>query len=65
VQYLSSLSDSPRRITVFTTNFYQLVETDLFAAILIIQSLPLLSAVATGVLERFSDAANNKPGLAS
>jgi glucan 1,3-beta-glucosidase len=50
-------------ITVFATNFYRLVETDLFAAILIIQSLPFLSAVATEVLERFSDAADNKPGL--
>jgi hypothetical protein len=52
-------------ITVFTTNFYRLVEIDLFAAILIIQSLPFLSAVATEVLERFSEAGNNKPGLAS
>jgi hypothetical protein len=52
-------------ITVFATNFYRLVEIDLFAAILIIQSLPFLSAVATEVLERFSEAANKKPRLAS
>jgi hypothetical protein len=52
-------------ITVFATNYYRLVEIDLFAAILIIQSLPFLSAVATEVLERFGDAANNNPGLAS
>ena len=45
-------------ITVFATNFYRLVEIDLFAAILIIQSLPFLSAVATEVLERFSEARN-------
>jgi hypothetical protein len=50
---------------VFATNFYRLVEIDLFAAILIIQSLPFLSAVATEVLERFSGAANNRPSLAS
>ena len=50
-------------ITVFATNFYRLVETDLFAAILIIQSLPFLSAVATEVLERFSEVADNKPSL--
>lgn len=51
-------------ITVFATNFYRLLETDLFATILVIQSLPFLSAVATEVLERFSEAGNNKPGLA-
>ena len=50
-------------ITVFTTNFYRLVEIDLFAAILIIQGLPFLSAVATEMLERFSEAGNNKPSL--
>jgi hypothetical protein len=50
-------------ITVFATNYYRLVEIDLFAAILIIQSLPFLSAVATEALERFSEAADNKPGL--
>ena len=50
-------------ITVFATNSYRLLEIDLFAAILIIQSLPFLSAVALEGLERFSEAANNKPGL--
>ena len=52
-------------ITVLATNFYRLLETDLFAAILLIQSLPFLSAVATEVLERFSEAGNNKAGLPS
>jgi cellulose synthase/poly-beta-1,6-N-acetylglucosamine synthase-like glycosyltransferase len=52
-------------ITVFATNFYRLVEIDLFAAILIIQSLPFLSAVALEGLERFRAAGNNKPGLPS
>jgi exo-beta-1,3-glucanase (GH17 family)/cellulose synthase/poly-beta-1,6-N-acetylglucosamine synthase-like glycosyltransferase len=42
-------------ITVFATNFYRFFETDLFAAILLIQSLPFLSAVALTWLERFSD----------
>ena len=50
-------------IIVFATNFYRLVEIDLFAAILIIQSLPFLSAVATEVLEHFSEAGNNKSCL--
>ena len=50
-------------ITVFATNSYRLLEIDLFAAILIIQSLPFLSAVALEGLERFGEAANNKPGL--
>ena len=40
-----------------------LVETDLFAAILIIQSLPFFSAVATEVLELFGEAGNNKRDL--
>jgi len=52
-------------ITVFATNYYRLLETDLFAAILIIQSLPFLSAVALEGFERLSEAGNNKPGLAS
>jgi hypothetical protein len=50
-------------LTVFATNFYRLFETDLFAAILIIQSLPFLPAVALEGLERFSAAGKNKPGL--
>jgi cellulose synthase/poly-beta-1,6-N-acetylglucosamine synthase-like glycosyltransferase/exo-beta-1,3-glucanase (GH17 family) len=48
-------------ITVFATNFYRLLETDLFAAILIIQSLPFLSAVALEGFERLSEAGINKP----
>jgi cellulose synthase/poly-beta-1,6-N-acetylglucosamine synthase-like glycosyltransferase len=50
-------------ITVFATNFYRLLETDMFAAILIIQSLPFLSAVALEGLERLSETGNDKPGL--
>jgi hypothetical protein len=41
--------------TIYATNFYRFFETDLFAAILLIQSLPFLSAVALVWLERFSD----------
>jgi cellulose synthase/poly-beta-1,6-N-acetylglucosamine synthase-like glycosyltransferase/exo-beta-1,3-glucanase (GH17 family) len=41
-------------ITVFVTNTYRLLETDLFAAILIIQSLPFLSAVALAEFERLA-----------
>ena len=51
-------------IAVFATNFYRLFETDLFAAILIIQSLPFLSAVAIEGFERISDT-GNKLGLTS
>jgi putative copper export protein len=40
--------------TVFATNFYRFVETDLFGGILLIQSLPFLSAVALAWLERYS-----------
>jgi exo-beta-1,3-glucanase (GH17 family)/cellulose synthase/poly-beta-1,6-N-acetylglucosamine synthase-like glycosyltransferase len=43
-------------VTVLVTNIYRILGTDLFAVILIIQSLPFLSAVATEVLERFSEA---------
>jgi cellulose synthase/poly-beta-1,6-N-acetylglucosamine synthase-like glycosyltransferase/exo-beta-1,3-glucanase (GH17 family) len=46
-------------ITVFVTNTYRLLETDLFAGILIIQSLPFLSAVALAGLERFGEAGNS------
>jgi exo-beta-1,3-glucanase (GH17 family)/cellulose synthase/poly-beta-1,6-N-acetylglucosamine synthase-like glycosyltransferase len=42
-------------ITVFATNFYRFFEIDLFAAILLIQSLPFLSAVTLVWLERVSD----------
>jgi cellulose synthase/poly-beta-1,6-N-acetylglucosamine synthase-like glycosyltransferase/exo-beta-1,3-glucanase (GH17 family) len=47
-------------ITVFATNFYRFFETDLFAAILLIQSLPFLSAVALVWLERFSEARSRR-----
>jgi cellulose synthase/poly-beta-1,6-N-acetylglucosamine synthase-like glycosyltransferase/exo-beta-1,3-glucanase (GH17 family) len=47
-------------ITVFATNFYRFFETDLFAAILLIQSLPFLSAVALTWLERVSDGKLNR-----
>jgi cellulose synthase/poly-beta-1,6-N-acetylglucosamine synthase-like glycosyltransferase/exo-beta-1,3-glucanase (GH17 family) len=42
-------------VTIYATNFYRFFETDLFAAILLIQSLPFLSAVTLVWLERFSD----------
>jgi cellulose synthase/poly-beta-1,6-N-acetylglucosamine synthase-like glycosyltransferase/exo-beta-1,3-glucanase (GH17 family) len=42
-------------IIIFATNFYRFIETDLFATILLIQSLPFLSAVALVLLERVSD----------
>ncbi|HLX16115.1 MAG TPA: glycosyltransferase [Bradyrhizobium sp.] len=50
-------------ITVFATNFYRLLEIDLFAAILIIQSLPFLSAVAIEAFERLSEGADNKAAV--
>ena len=50
-------------ITVFATNIYRLLGTDLFGAILIIQSLPFSSAAAVAGLERLSEAVNNKPAL--
>jgi cellulose synthase/poly-beta-1,6-N-acetylglucosamine synthase-like glycosyltransferase/exo-beta-1,3-glucanase (GH17 family) len=42
-------------ITIFATNFYRVLEADLFATILLIQSLPFLSAVALVWLERLSE----------
>jgi cellulose synthase/poly-beta-1,6-N-acetylglucosamine synthase-like glycosyltransferase/exo-beta-1,3-glucanase (GH17 family) len=42
-------------ITIYATNFYRFLETDLFATILLIQSLPFLSAVALVWLERVSE----------
>jgi hypothetical protein len=48
---------------VFATNIYRFFETDLFAAILIIQSLPFLSAVALEGFERFSEPRKIKIGL--
>jgi cellulose synthase/poly-beta-1,6-N-acetylglucosamine synthase-like glycosyltransferase/exo-beta-1,3-glucanase (GH17 family) len=41
-------------VTIYATNFYRFFETDLFATILLVQSLPFLSAVALVWLERFS-----------
>jgi exo-beta-1,3-glucanase (GH17 family)/cellulose synthase/poly-beta-1,6-N-acetylglucosamine synthase-like glycosyltransferase len=42
-------------VIICATNIYRFVEIDLFAAILVIQSLPFLSAVALAGLERFGD----------
>ena len=42
-------------ITIFATNFYRVLEADLFATILLIQSLPFLSAVALVWLERVGE----------
>jgi cellulose synthase/poly-beta-1,6-N-acetylglucosamine synthase-like glycosyltransferase len=47
-------------IIIYATNFYRFVETDLFATILLIQSLPFLSAVALMWLERFSERRSKK-----
>jgi exo-beta-1,3-glucanase (GH17 family)/cellulose synthase/poly-beta-1,6-N-acetylglucosamine synthase-like glycosyltransferase len=46
-------------VIVYATNFYRFFETDLFAGILLIQSLPFLSAVAFGGLERLNKARNS------
>ena len=43
-------------VIVYATNFYRFFETDLFAGILLIQSLPFLSAVVLGGLERLNKA---------
>jgi exo-beta-1,3-glucanase (GH17 family)/cellulose synthase/poly-beta-1,6-N-acetylglucosamine synthase-like glycosyltransferase len=42
-------------VIVYATNFYRFFETDLFAGILVIQSLPFLSAVVLGGLERLNE----------
>jgi hypothetical protein len=42
-------------ITIFAVNIYRHLEADLFATILLLQSLPFLSAVALVWLERFGD----------
>jgi cellulose synthase/poly-beta-1,6-N-acetylglucosamine synthase-like glycosyltransferase/exo-beta-1,3-glucanase (GH17 family) len=42
-------------IIIFATNIYRVLEADLFATILLIQSLPFLSAVALVWLERRSE----------
>jgi cellulose synthase/poly-beta-1,6-N-acetylglucosamine synthase-like glycosyltransferase len=50
-------------ITIFATNFYRVLEADLFATILLIQSLPFLSAVALVWLERRGEASPGKMAL--
>src|SRR5882762_7432707 len=47
-------------ITIYATNFYRVLEADLFATILLIQSLPFLSAVALVWLERLGEARSSK-----
>jgi hypothetical protein len=47
-------------LTIYATNIYRFFETDLFATILLIQSLPFLSAVALVWLERFNDRKSRK-----
>lgn len=47
-------------ILIFATNFYRVLEADLFAAILLIQSLPFLSAVALVWLEREGESPSPK-----
>jgi hypothetical protein len=42
------------------TNFYRFFETDLLATVLLIQSLPFLSAVALVWLERVGDRKSRK-----
>jgi hypothetical protein len=42
-------------ITIYAANIYRHLEADLFATILLLQSLPFLSAVALVWLERVSD----------
>ena len=42
-------------ITIFATNFYRYFEYDLFAAVLLIQSVPFLAAVALACFERYSN----------
>jgi hypothetical protein len=47
-------------IIIFATNFYRVLEAALFATILLIQSLPFLSAVALVWLERRSEGPSGK-----
>ncbi len=42
-------------VTIYAINIYRHLETDLFATILLLQSLPFLSAVALVWLERLGD----------
>ena len=45
-------------ITIYATNFYRYFATDLFATVLLIQSLPFLAAVSLVWLERQGDRAS-------
>lgn len=47
-------------VVIYATNSYRFFETDLFVTILLIQSLPFLSAAALVWLERVSDDRKNK-----
>ena len=42
-------------VTIYATNFYRYLETDLFATVLLIQSLPFLATVALVWLERLGN----------
>lgn len=42
-------------VTIYAVNIYRHLEADLFATILLLQSLPFLSAVALVWLERLGD----------
>jgi glucan 1,3-beta-glucosidase len=42
-------------ITIYATNVYRYIESDLFATVLVIQSLPFLAAVVLAWLERLSN----------
>ena len=44
-------------ITIYATNFYRYFETDLFATVLLVQSLPFLAAVGLVWLKRLGDRA--------
>ena len=46
--------------TIFAVNIYRHLEADLFATILLLQSLPFLSAVALVWLERLGDQRSRK-----
>jgi len=50
--------------TIYAVNIYRHIEADLFATILLLQSLPFLSAVALVWLERLSGNQSRKaPGI--
>jgi len=50
--------------TIYATNFYRYFETDLFATVLLIQSLPFLAAVALAWFEQLSDRQSPKASAA-